>query len=468
MAQASYDLIIIGAGPGGYTAAIRAAQLGLNVACIEQEPQLGGTCLRVGCIPSKALLESSERFEQAKDHLAAHGVVAKGVTLDLKGMLKRKDDIVSGLTGGVAHLLKKNGVTRLQGHGRILGQGDNGQWRIGIEGKDGGQEVSAAKVILATGSVVSDLPGVEVDYEKIVTSSEALTFQEVPKHLVVIGAGVIGLELGSVWRRLGAQVTVLEYAPRILPTMDQELAQAAEKIFTKQGLKFRLGVKVVGARADAKGCVVQVEGSDPIACDRVLLAVGRKANTDKLGLEQAAIVPDRRGRISVNAHFETSAKGIYAIGDVIEGAMLAHKAEDEAVAVVEQMVTGFGHVDYNTIAGIVYTEPEIASVGATEEALKEAGIAYKKGSFPFIANGRARAKAATQGMVKILADAKTDRILGGHIIGAQAGDLIMELVTAMSFGASSEDVARVCHPHPCLAEAVREAALAVDGRTLNI
>jgi dihydrolipoamide dehydrogenase len=267
---------------------------------------------------------------------------------------------------------------------------------------------------------------------------------------------------------LGAQVTVLEYAPRILPTMDHELAGAAEKIFAKQGLKFRLGVKVVGARSDAKGCVVQVEGSEPIACDRVLLAVGRKPNTDKLGLEQAAIVPDSRGRIAVNAHFETSAQGIYAIGDVIEGAMLAHKAEDEGVAVVEHMVTGFGHVDYNTIAGIVYTEPEIASVGATEEALKEAKIPYKKGTFPFIANGRARAKASTQGMVKILAHAETDRVLGGHIIGPQAGDLIVEIATAMSYGASSEDIARVCHPHPSLSEAVREAALGVEGRTLNL
>lgn len=463
-----YDLIIIGAGPGGYTAAIRASQLGLKVACIEEQPQLGGTCLRVGCIPSKALLESSERFEQAKDHLAVHGVVASGVTLDLKAMHKRKDDIVSSLTGGVAHLFKKNSITRLQGHGRILGNVDGGGWRIGIAGKDGGQEVTAQRVLIATGSKVTGLGGIEVDGDKIVSSTEALTFKEVPKHLVVIGAGVIGLELGSVWRRLGAQVTVLEYAPRILATMDVEIAQAAEKIFAKQGMKFRLGVKVTGARADAKGCVVTVEGSEPIACDKVLLAVGRAPNTENLGLEATAITLDKRGRIPVDTHFETTAPGIFALGDVIAGAMLAHKAEDEAVAAVEHMATGYGHVDYNTIAGIVYTDPEIASVGATEEELKAAKVDYKKGSFPFIANGRARAKASTQGMVKILTDAKTDRILGGHIIGPQAGDLIMELVTAMSFGASSEDVARVCHPHPTLSEAVREAALAVDGRTLNL
>lgn len=468
MAQSSFDLIVIGAGPGGYTAAIRASQLGLKVACIEEQPQLGGTCLRVGCIPSKALLESSARYEETREHLASHGVVVGNVSLDLAAMLKRKDDIVSGLTSGVAHLLKKNNVTRLQGHGSIAGKAEGGGWRIAVEGKDGGQELQAPRVLLATGSRVSGLKGVEVDGEKIVSSTEALTFKEVPKHLVVIGAGVIGLELGSVWRRLGAQVTVLEYAPRILATMDVELAQAAEKIFAKQGMKFRLGVKVTGARSDAKGCVVTVEGSEPIACDRVLLAVGREANTHNLGLEQAGLVPDKRGRIQVDNHLETGAKGIFAIGDVIAGAMLAHKAEDEGVAVAEHMVTGYSHIDYDTIAGIVYTEPEIASVGATEEALKEAGTPYKKGSFPFIANGRARAKASTQGMVKILAHATTDRILGAHIIGPEAGDLIMELVTAMSFGASSEDVARVCHPHPTLSEAVREAALAVDKRTINL
>lgn len=472
MAQDKFDLIVIGAGPAGYTAAIRASQLGLKVACVEREPLLGGTCLRVGCIPSKALLESSARFEEARSHLGAHGIRVGDVALDLPAMLKRKDDVVTGLTGGIAHLFKKNKIARVQGHATILGPvgdtlGADG-WRIRIAGKDAQDELVGAKVLIATGSQVSQLPGVEIDGQRIVTSTEALSFAEVPRHLVVIGAGAIGLELGSVWRRLGAEVTVLEYAPRILANMDQEISGAAERILAKQGMKFRLGVKVTGARADAKGCVVQIEGSEPIVCDRVLLSVGRRPNTENLGLENAGITLDPRGRILTTDHFATQAKNIFAVGDVIVGAMLAHKAEDEAVAVVEQMVTGFSHVDYSTIAGIVYTDPEVAAVGATEEELKKLGTPYKKGSCPFIANGRARAKLQTQGFVKILAHAETDRILGAHIIGPEAGDLIMEIVAAMTYGASSEDIARTSHPHPSLSEVVREAALAVDNRTINL
>jgi dihydrolipoamide dehydrogenase len=468
MAQQLFDLVVIGSGPAGYTAAIRASQLGLKVACVEKEPLLGGTCLRVGCIPSKALLESSERYEQTREHLGVHGISVGDVKLNLPAMLKRKDEIVGSLTGGIAHLFKKNGITRFQGLGTIMGPSGTDGWKVAIVGRDAEQELVGKKLLLCPGSTVATLPGLETDGDRVVSSTEALNFPEVPKHLVVIGAGAIGLELGSVWRRLGAKVTVLEYAPRILATMDQEISLTAERIFTKQGLKLRLGVKVTGVRSDAKGCVVQVEGSEPIACDRVLMAVGRKPNTEGLGLPQAGIDVDKQGRIPVDAHFTTKVAGIYAVGDVIAGPMLAHKAEDEAVAAVEHMVTGFGHVDYNAIASIVYTEPEVASVGATEEEIKAANIPYRKGTFPFIANGRARAKANTGGMVKILAHAETDRILGGHIIGPEAGDLIAELVTAMSFGASSEDVARTCHAHPTLSEAIREAALAVDKRTINL
>ncbi len=466
-----FDLVVIGAGPGGYVAAIRAAQLGLQVACVEKEPALGGTCLRVGCIPSKALLESSEHYHKAQGELARHGVVISQAGLDLAQMLKRKDGVVNALTQGVAGLFKKNKVTRLQGLGTILGQAD-GAWRIGVTAADGAaSELTAAKVLIATGSEVTPLAGVELDGDRIGTSTEALKYPSVPEHLVVIGAGVIGLELGSVWQRLGAKVTVLEYLPRILPGIDAEIAALGLKILTKQGIAFELGVKVTGARRDGETCTVTYQAGDAtktLQCDRVLLAVGRRPFTRGLGLENAGIALDSRGRIPVDPHFATSAAGLYAVGDVIAGPMLAHKAEEEGIACVEHMVTGWGHVDYEAIPAIVYTDPEIATVGKSEEELQQAGIAYRKGSFPFIANGRARALGSTDGMVKILAHAETDRVLGCAILGPRAGDLIAEVAVAMAFGASSEDIARACHAHPTLAEAVKEAALALDGRAIHM
>lgn len=459
----SHDLLVIGAGPGGYVAAIRGAQLGLNVACIEKEQALGGTCLRIGCIPSKALLESSELFAEARDRFKMHGISLPEVKLELATMLHRKDEIVSGLTRGVAGLFKKNKVTRYQGHARLVGPG-----RVVVANSDGSTEVSAKNILIATGSVSSTLPGIQPDGGRIGTSTEALSYDSIPKHLVVIGAGFIGLELGSVWRRLGAKVTVLEFLDRILPGMDSEIAGEAQKLFEKQGIEFRLGSRVISAKVDGDECVVETEGAKPIRCDRVLVAVGRKPNTDGLGLESVGIKSDAKSRIPVNEHFETTAKGIFAIGDVIPGPMLAHKAEEEGIACVERIVTGYGHVDYNTIPGVVYTQPEIASVGKIEDELKEAKIPYRRGVFPFRANGRAHSLGHVDGKVKVLAHAETDRILGVHILGPRAGDLIAEAAAAMVFGASSEDIARTCHAHPTLAEAFKEAALAVDGRTIHM
>lgn len=458
-----HDLIVIGAGPGGYVAAIRGAQLGLDVACIEKEKRLGGTCLRVGCIPSKALLESSERYAAATHGLAEHGVVVGEVGLDLAAMLERKDKIVRGLTQGVAGLLKKNKVTRYEGLGTLVSTGADG-----TVVEVGDQQLIGTHVIVATGSSVSSLPGVEFEGDWIGTSTEALSYAEVPGHLVVIGAGVIGLELGSVWARLGSKVTVLEYMDRILPGMDRELSKQAQKVFTKQGLEFELGVRVTGARRDGDGCVVEAEGREPLRCDKVLVAVGRKPNTEGLGLDAVGVSTTRRGQIEVDDHFRTNVSGIYAIGDVIRGAMLAHKAEEEGIACVERIVTGYGHVNYDAIPGIVYTHPEIAEVGKTEEQLQEAGIPYKVGTFPFLANGRARAIGDTEGFVKLLAHAETDRLLGAHVLGPRAGDLIAELAVAIEFAASAEDVARASHAHPTLAEVVKEAALAVDARALHI
>lgn len=461
MEERQHDLVVIGSGPGGYVAAIRAAQLGLDAACVEKVEELGGTCLRVGCIPSKALLEASERYHETKTGLKRLGVKVSGVELDLPGMLKHKDRTVKGLTQGIAFLFEKNKVTRYRGHGRIDGAGT-----VVVDG-DEPARLEAKHIVIATGSDVAPLKGVEMDGDRIGGSTEALAYPEVPKHLVVIGAGYIGLELGSVWRRLGAEVTVLEYLDRILPGMDSETAEMAQKLFKKQGLKFRLGARVTGARVDGDGCVVEAEGSDPIACDRVLVAVGRRPYTEDLGLESIGVELDDRGRIPVDEHFRTSAANVYAIGDVIAGPMLAHKAEEEGIACVEGIVTGYGHVNYDAIPGVVYTHPEIASVGKTEEQLKEAGVDYRVGKFPFSANGRAKALAQTDGQVKILADAGTDRILGAHVIGPRAGDLIAELAVAVEFGASSEDVARSSHAHPTLAEVVKEAALAVDGRAIH-
>lgn len=464
MARKTHDLVVIGGGPGGYVAAIRGAQLGMNVACIEKEKPLGGTCLRVGCIPSKALLESSELFVVAQHELKSHGVHTGKVELDLAAMLKRKDGVVRALTQGIDGLFKKHKITRYQGTGRFAAPG-----QVVIDGPDAA-EIDATHIIIATGSKAAPLAGVEIDGDRIGTSTEALSYSEVPEHLVVIGAGYIGLELGSVWRRLGARVTVLEYLDRILPGMDRELSQEAEKAFKKQGLTFRLGCKVSGARVekDGKSCIVEVEGQEPIKCDRVLLAVGRVPNTDGLGLDVIGVELEKRGTVPVNEHFATKAANVYAIGDVIRGPMLAHKAEEEGVACVEMIATGYGHVNYDAIPGVVYTHPEIASVGKTEEQLKELEVTYTKGVFPFIANGRARALGQTEGRVKILADADTDRVLGVHIIGPRAGDLIAECAMAMEFGASSEDIARTCHAHPTLAEVVKEAALAVARREIHI
>ncbi len=463
VAERRHDLIVIGAGPGGYVAAIRAAQLGLDVACIEREPALGGTCLRIGCIPSKALLEASERFAEAKHGLDAFGIRLSGVELDLARMLKRKDDTVRSLTAGIAGLFKKNRITRYAGSGSLLARGS-----VRVEAAGGVTELSAEHVLIATGSKVAPLAGVELDGDRIGTSTEALSFPEVPRHLVVIGAGFIGLELGSVWQRLGAKVTVLEYLPRILPGIDSEIASEAQRILSRQGLDIRPGSRVVSARRDGDGVVVNVEGAEPIACDRVLLAVGRRPNTDGLGLDKVGITLDERGRIPVDASWETRVPGIYAVGDVIAGPMLAHKASDEGVACVERIVKGYGHVNYGTIPGVCYTHPEIACVGKTEDELIEARVLYKKGSFPFMANGRAKALGSIDGRVKILAHAETDRVLGVHIVGPRAGELIAEAAVAMEFGASAEDLARTCHAHPTLAEAVKEAALAVDGRALHI
>jgi dihydrolipoamide dehydrogenase len=463
MSKKQHDLVVIGAGPGGYVAAIRAAQLGLDTACVELEKPLGGTCLRVGCIPSKALLEASERYDEARHALGKFGVKVGSVELDLPTMLQRKDDIVAGLTDGVDFLFRKNKVTRYFGRGRLTGGTS-----LVVESEEGTTELAAKHVIIATGSKVATLPGVELDGDRIGTSTEALAYPGVPGHLVVIGAGYIGLELGSVWRRLGSKVTVVEYLDRILPGMDAEIAKEAQKLFTKQGLEFRLGSKVTSARRDGDSCVVEIDGQEPLRCDRVLLAAGRWPNTDGLGLDAAGVEVDRRGFVLADGHFRTKAPGIYAIGDVIGGAMLAHKAEEEGIACVEQIVTGYGHVNYDAIPGVVYTHPEIASVGKTEEQLQEAGIEYNKGVFPFIGNGRARAIDGTEGRVKILAHKTTDRVLGVHIIGPRAGDLIAEATAAIEFGASAEDIARTSHAHPTLSEVVKEAALGVAGRAIHI
>ncbi len=462
MPQKQHDLVVIGAGPGGYVAAIRAAQLGLDTACIEKEPRLGGTCLRVGCIPSKALLESSEKYHEAQAGLlGVHGVSVGKVSLDLKMLLARKTKLVEDLTDGIAGLFKKNKVTRYAGTARLDGAG-----KIVVSGED---EVSlqAKHIIIATGSDSAGLRGVDLDGDVIGDSTTALSYDPVPKHLIVIGAGYIGLELGSVWRRLGAEVTVVEYFDRILPGMDAEIAREALKLFKRQGMNFILGARVTGARKEKKGAVVEIEGHEPVQGDRVLVAVGRKPHTEGLNLESVGITLDDRGRIPVDAHFKTSADSIYAIGDVIRGPMLAHKAEDEGVACVEGIAAGYGHVDYDAIPGVCYTEPEIAAVGKTEEQLKEEGVPFNKGVFFFRANSRARALESIDGRVKILAHKDTDRVLGVHVIGPRAGDLIAEAVAAMSFGASSEDIARVCHAHPTLAETVKEAALSVTGKPIH-
>ncbi len=460
----AFDVIVIGSGPGGYVCAIRAAQLGLKVACVEKRSTLGGTCLNIGCIPSKALLQSSENYAEVTHAFADHGILVDGVKLDLARMQARKAEVVTANVRGVEFLFKKNKVTWLKGEGRITGAG-----RVSVDGRD----YTAKHIVIATGSESMPLAGVAVDERRIVTSTGALELDHVPGHLVVIGGGVIGLELGSVWRRLGAQVTVIEFLDRLIPGNDGEVAKQFERILVKQGLKVRLSSKVTGARVGNDGVTLTLEPaaggpSEEIKADVVLLAIGRRPYTEGLGLKETGVAVDERGRVKTDGHFATNVPGIYAIGDAIAGPMLAHKAEDEGVALAERLAGKPGHVNYEAIPAVVYTWPEVAGVGRTEEQLKAAGVTYRVGKFPFTANGRARAMGSTDGFVKILADAATDRLLGCHIIGPDAGTLIAEIVTAIEFGASSEDVARICHAHPSLNEAVKEAALAVDGRAIHI
>ncbi len=464
MAESNYDVIVIGGGPGGYVCAIRCAQLGMKVACVEKRKTYGGTCLNVGCIPSKALLHASERFEEAGLHFKTLGIKCSAPELDLKAMMRHKDSVVADNVKGIDFLFKKNKIDAINGLGQIAASGEV------VVGK---HKYKAKHIVIATGSDVAGLPGLDIDEEWILSSEGALSLPKVPKSLVVIGAGVIGLELGSVWRRLGAEVTVVEYMDRILPGMDVELAREGKKLFERQGLKFKLSTKVTGAKTGKRSVTLTIEpaagGGDAqnLEAERVLVCVGRRAFTKGLGLEHLDIALDQAGRIEVDDRFETGQKGIYAIGDVIKGPMLAHKAEEEGVVLAEILAGQSGHVDYNIIPSVVYTVPEIASVGQNEEQLKEAGIAYKVGKFPFMANGRARAMNAAEGFVKILAESKTDRVLGVHIIGPEAGTLIGEATMAMEFGASSEDIARTCHAHPTLEETIKEAALAVDGRALH-
>jgi dihydrolipoamide dehydrogenase len=460
----AFDVIVIGAGPGGYVCAIRAAQLGLKVACVEKRETLGGTCLNVGCIPSKALLQSSELFDEAQHKFSDHGVGVGAVKLDLARMLARKGEVVGANVKGVEFLFRKNKVTWLKGEGSIQAPGT-----VSVAGKD----YSAKHIVIASGSESIPLPGVEVDEKQIVTSTGGLELTAVPKHLVVIGGGYIGLELGSVWRRLGAEVTVVEFLDRLVPSMDLEVGKAFERILAKQGIKTKLKTKVMGATKSKKGVTLTLEAAaggaaEELTADVVLVAIGRRPYVAGLGLDKAGVALDERGRIKVDGHYATNVPGIYAIGDVITGPMLAHKAEEEGVALAEMLAGQKPHVNYGAIPGVVYTWPEVASVGETEEQLKARGAAYKVGKFPFTANGRARAMGDMDGFVKILADKATDKVLGAHIIGPDAGTLIAEMALAMEFGASAEDVARTCHAHPSLNEAVKEAALAVDGRALHI
>jgi dihydrolipoamide dehydrogenase len=470
MSETSYDLVVIGAGPGGYVAAIRAAQLGLKTACVEGRGTLGGTCLNIGCIPSKALLQASEKYEEAEHHLADFGVKTGKVSLDMKGLMAHKDSVVEANVKGVEFLFKKNKVDWVKGWGSLT----KTPGEVAVKGANGkSQTLKTKNVIIATGSTHVDLPNVEVDEKQIVSSTGALELTKVPKSLIVIGGGYIGLEMGSVWQRLGAQVTVVEFLDRLVPGMDAEVAKEFQKVLKKQGMEFKLGTKVTGAKTAKTGVTLTVEPAkggeaEELKAEVVLVSIGRKPVTEGLGLSEAGVETDERGRVKTDGHWATNVEGVYAIGDVIEGPMLAHKAEEEGVAVAETLAGKAGHVNYETVPGIVYTWPEVASVGKTEEQLKEAGVDYTSGKFPFTANGRARAMGATDGFVKILADAKTDRVLGAHIIGPDAGGLIHEIVMAMEFGGSAEDVARAFHGHPTLNEVVKEAALAVHKRALHM
>jgi dihydrolipoamide dehydrogenase len=464
----AYDLTVIGTGPGGYVCAIRAAQLGMKVAVVEKDKTFGGTCLNIGCIPSKALLYASELYEEAGHSFAKMGIKIMGPKLDLPAMMKFKDEGVAGNVNGVAFLLKKNKIDAFIGHGRIVAPG-----KIEVKGADGKTEtVETRNIVIATGSDVTRLKGIEIDEKRVVSSTGALTLEAVPKKLLVVGAGVIGLELGSVWRRLGAEVIVVEFLDRILPGMDLEVGKQFQRILGKQGMTFKLSSKVTAIDTSGKTLKASVEpaaggAAETIEADVALIAIGRVPYTEGLGLAEVGAAMER-GRVTVDAHFASNVPGIYAIGDVIAGPMLAHKAEDEGIAVAEILAGQAGHVNYDAIPNVIYTYPEVASVGKTEEELKAAGIAYNAGKFPFTANGRAKVNHTTDGFVKILADAKTDRVLGVHIVGADAGTMISEATVAMEFGGSAEDIARTCHPHPTLSEAVKEAALAVAKRPIHM
>ena len=467
--MATYDLVVIGTGPGGYVCAIRAAQLGMKVAVVEKNATLGGTCLNVGCMPSKALLYASEMFEEAAHSFAKMGVSVSSPKLDLPSMMNFKQQGIDGNVKGVEFLMKKNKIDVIPGKGKILGTG-----KIEVTGNDGKTQIVETKnIIIATGSDIARLKGIEIDEKRIVSSTGALSLDKVPGKLLIIGAGVIGLELGSVWHRLGAQVTVVEFLDRILPGMDGEVAKQFQRILEKQGFAFKLGAKVTGVDNSGKTLVAQVEpaaggAAEKIEADVVLVCIGRVPFTEGLGLKEAGVALDNRGRVQIAAHFATSLKGVYAIGDVVAGPMLAHKAEDEGVAVAEILAGQAGHVNYDVIPGVVYTTPEVSSVGKTEEELKQAGVAYTTGKFPFTANGRSKVNQTTDGFVKILADTKTDRVLGVHIIGREAGEMIHEAAVLMEFGGSAEDLARTCHAHPTRSEAVKEAALAVGKRAIHM
>lgn len=474
-----YDVLVIGAGPGGYIAAIRAGQLGLKVACVEgnayddpkSEPRLGGTCLNVGCIPSKALLASSEEFEKVSHHLGDHGITVTGAKVDVAKMVKRKDDIVAKMTGGIAYLFKKNKVTLLKGYGSFVGKVDGG-FEVLVKSAAGEEKVTAKKVIVATGSKARHLPSIPVDNVTVCDNEGALKFGATPKKLGVIGAGVIGLELGSVWRRLGADVTILEAMPNFLAAADESVSKEMLKILTKQGLKINTAVQIGDVKVGKKGVNIaytDAEGkAQTLECDKLIVSVGRIPNTDGLNLEAIGLKTNERGQIDVDAHCETLVSGVYAIGDVIRGPMLAHKAEEEGVMVSEIIAGQAGHCNYDTVPWVIYTSPEVAWVGKTEQQLKAEGRAYKAGQFPFMANGRALGQNDPQGFVKVLADAATDEVLGVHIVNSHASDLIAEAVMAMEFKAASEDIGRICHAHPSLSEVVKEAALACDKRQLNM
>lgn len=472
MATENFDLVVIGAGPAGYVAAIRAAQLGLKTACIDKRGTFGGTCLNVGCIPSKALLDSSEQYLHATTKMQKHGIIVSSVQLDLAQMMKRKEAVVRQLTNGIAGLFKKNKVEGIHGTGKLL-PGPGPERQVEVTTPTGTRILSAPRVLLATGSEPTSLPFLPFDGKNVLSSTEVLELSAVPKHLVVIGGGVIGLEMGSVWMRLGAKVTVVEYLDHICGATDRQMAKELQKSLTKQGMEFRLATKCTGATQNGDWMVVQVEElatgtKSQIECDKILVSTGRKPYSEGLGLEQLGIKTDKLGRVDVDAHYQTAVPGVYAVGDLIVGPMLAHKAEEEGIAAVELMVGQAGHVNYEAIPNVIYTWPELATVGYSEEDLQAKGIEYKVGTFPFMANGRAKAMEETDGLVKVLSDKKTDRLLGMHIVGPWASDLIGEATSVIEFGGSAEDIARTCHAHPTLSEVVKEAAMAVDKRQIHM